>query len=115
LRDSLDKISSSRTSDCSDAASSTRAEDTQANAAAAASTARAGTEAEDVLGAEASTFRVVGDDTLGLIEHSLLQISLENAGIREWISRQRKIGKGATDPKTLQIRGPLRKLDPVGI
>jgi len=93
LRDSLDEISASRTNDCSGACSNTIVEETQAYAAAASSTTRAGTEAEDVLSAEASIFRFVGDDTLSLIEDGLLQIS----------------------PKTLQIRGPLRKLDPVGI
>ena len=83
LRDSLDEISASRTSDCSGACSNTRVEGTQADAAAAFSTFRAGTEAEDVLSAKISIFRFVGDDTPSLIEDGLLQISLENAGVRE--------------------------------
>jgi hypothetical protein len=79
LRDSLNETSGSCTSDYSlDAPSGTRTEDTQTDAAATASAACTGTEAEDaVVGVEASILGLVGgDETLSLIKDSLFQISL---------------------------------------
>jgi hypothetical protein len=85
LRDSQDETSGSCTSDySSNAASKAHVECTQADAATTASTARAGTEAEDVLGVEATVLGLVGsDETLGLIKDSLLQISLQNSDVCE--------------------------------
>ena len=85
MRDSLDETSGSCISECClDAPSDTRAEGTQADAAATASTACTGTEAEDILGVEAPIFGLVGsDEALGLIEYGLLQISLQHADVCE--------------------------------